>query len=126
MTRRIHSILSECDMEPVQLLFGCIAVIWGVWLLLPFASLPAVGRGFGYMASILSETAWGWMMIAVGLMQIVPTVIDDLPWRRAGCILATGWWTYLSVAIGLGDWHAAGCPILAFYALVQLFIALRD
>src|SRR4051794_8161211 len=89
--------------EPIEVLLGTMATLWGFWLVLPFdtfASSPA----FGVMAQLAPEMLWGGVILTIGLMQlfmvVVRRIIPERPCyseRRLLVSLSATVWIFIAV-----------------------------
>jgi hypothetical protein len=123
--RKLIALAKSFDSWPVELLLALVAILWGSWWLLP-GTTASQQPMFAFLMHLAPQTLWAYGLLAIGLFQIIALRLRRRAMRRVACVAATGWWVGMATAFALGDWRAAGVPILTLYAAAECCAALRD
>lgn len=93
------------DKRIVELILGCAALTWGVWLLLPFAIFPT-SPTFRVMGEIAPEWVWGLLMAGAGLQSIIGVMRQSYTMRRWSLAVMAALWLASWTAFVLGNWRS--------------------
>lgn len=114
LSRRLQSILHEADSDMVELLHAAFLLLcWGVWLTLPGDTFSSA-RTYAPMARFGSETTWGAVFGALGLLQGLCVLDGRVSWRLLSAWLCLGAWLFIFSCFIVGNFWGVGVP---FYLL---------
>jgi hypothetical protein len=122
--RRIYTILSEFDTEPVELFGAWFALAFGAWLLLPGDTFETA-RVFRQMSDLAPEPLWGIAVFALGLLCAVAAVRGSRVWRLRASLLHVLLWTTISGLFLMSNPLSTGVPTYTTFALGAVWVSLR-
>jgi hypothetical protein len=112
---RIEEIVLRRDFEFAELQGAILAMMWGVWLLLPFYDRPLVT--YETLLQVAPNEGWAVLFMAVGFGQMYGLVRQKRRLRRFFTFAALLVWLFTSILIGMNDWHALSFPMACAFAL---------
>lgn len=110
---RIYKILLVADFEIAELQGGCLALLWGIWLMLMSTKPPSPAGVLIVMAPIL---VWGVLFMILGVVQIGALVAQSWRLRRASSLAAVILWLFVAMLLDLNDWRLLAVPITFAFA----------
>lgn len=118
MTRQLRRVLVSGDLSPIELYSASVALVWGVWLLGPWATFGS-SPAYRAMADIAPEWTWGAVFAAAGLWQVSRRD------RGPAALLIAVLWSFVSAMFIAANWR--GVPTVTYPALVliNVWIVLR-
>lgn len=121
---RLWWVLSKAHSDLTELLFSLIAIIWGLWLLLPFNSFGS-SPSWSAMLAFASEDTWAIWILIIGLIQFLGVACNyESSRKRSPFVLFLTW---LCVAAGLifTSPITTGIPLYGSIAIIQGLLYLR-
>jgi hypothetical protein len=97
---RLLDLVYRRDFEYAELQGGCIALLWGVWLLNPWVRI-FVDDGWNRAGGFAPERAWGAALGVIGLCQLLALLRMSYRWRRIGALSAAAVWLALGVLLAM-------------------------
>lgn len=115
-----HDVL-HADTLLFEITLSLMAVGWGGWLVLPWASFT-IGPTFDVFEKLMPEVVWGWTFVAFGLLHLMRLRAQ----RRV--VWLFGFWLWLVVALlyWLGNPSSPGVPMFGILAASYGFLYLRN
>lgn len=96
---------------------AALTILWGLWILLPWNTLPST-PSFDFIETLSpNETVWGFLVMTCGLLQAA-----QLRYRQRTLLLAPAlvWWTFIAIGVGIANPSA---PAWITYAAVAALAA---
>jgi hypothetical protein len=80
-------ILIDHDTEPTELFSGVTKILLGLFLIAPWSTFASAPKLYGDMAGV-PESAWGALLVAVGVGHLFALRDGQIGWRRAAAFVS--------------------------------------
>jgi len=112
---RVVEILHR-DFEYSEFQGACLAIVWGIWLMLPGGSFnPSIVKLV--MRNVQDLRLLGVLSILLGVVQMVTLLRNNLSHRRTAAFWAVLFWVYNFAIIAVQNWRLMPTPMLFLYSL---------
>jgi hypothetical protein len=117
--KRLHWILFEASIEPLELWIGVVGLAWGLWILNPFIGLD--------QPLIRDIPQWFWALAATssGLIQVIGCYLHRRGWRRLASAVLMATWGAASIGLIWQDWRWTTTITYPMFFLASLWVNLR-
>lgn len=119
---RFGSVAFHTDTRAVEFFFCLLKLSWGIFLLLPFASLGTGLHVFGYL---VPEGAVGTWFTFLGAWQLAALVTLSLPARTVATVLGLLTWSILAASIGVANPRSVLWVLMTVLAVTNLWVHIR-
>lgn len=130
---RLREILWRRDIEYAEFQGAFIAILWGIWFLHPYqvgflSGVKVVAPVIIVAYSTQWHSAWGFLFVTIGSIQVLGLVTHHYRIRRTGAMLGMMAWLFVALLLALGDWRALSCPTTFAFSLGSAwgFIRIRQ
>jgi hypothetical protein len=106
----------------VEVIAFTIAIVYGIWYLMPW-DLFRVSSTYNDMRALLSEDAWGWIFIIVGVVQWYGWFRSWRNYRRRAALYGVVFWSIIWILTVHGNWRGAGTVIFPFSFIYYNLVA---
>lgn len=113
---RLRCALGRAAPEPVEVLSGALALVWGMWLLF-VPQLFQVGLTYHLMRDLAPQPIWGTVVMGCGLLQFLSLVYGNPKWRRRSAVYVGAMWFWLSIILFLGAPGLVAGPLHMLFAV---------
>lgn len=93
---------SEKRFRAVEVATTSLAIWWGIILLLPFNTF-VISSSYSAMAGLATETAWGIIMLAQGVIQLTSMVFRFKKIKQFSYLVATFLWFFIAAMFAVGE-----------------------
>lgn len=108
------------------LIYGVIALMWGLWLANPWLESFDSSPSYAALAQVLPEWAWGLVMIALGVLTLYSISQQFGRLRRWLSLIHVIFWMFVSTLLAIGNLSSAGIPVYYVIAFLALFFYVID
>lgn len=110
---RIIEIIYKDDFEYSEFQGASIALVWGIWLLIPDypECIQSLINAVQYLRFL------GVVSIILGMCQMSALVFGKLKYRRIASFWAVLFWVYNFVIVASQNWRLVTAPLLFMFAL---------
>lgn len=137
---RLRFALTYADWEPLELMLGVHALLWGAWLLGvwsayragqivagPMMTNPAYGPMI-YVAArvgLPGPVLWGLLALGLGLLVLAGYAASRAAWREWGAFGLGLFWVFASVCYVAADWRTTATISVPVYAVTAFYVYSR-
>lgn len=132
MRKKLHEILTEYDMEPLELAVGSImallalVMLFGGDAIFRSRSYQFMNDEVSYLPLPLSVSAkWCWIMSFAAIGEMLSPLMENKRWRIVSFVLGMFIWTSLSVTIILSGSPNLSGFVYGIFGALTLWILLR-
>ena len=116
--RNIWRVIFQSDIEYGELQGAMLALLWGVWFLLPWYDASAHSYPvFHALLGLLNNTYWAAIFISIGILQLCGVASKQYSIRRVGAMMALICWLFVGIFLSWSDWHAMSAPTAWAFAI---------
>jgi hypothetical protein len=120
---RLVQVMAHSDTQGTELLFASLKLFWGVFLLMPFASLGAGGLQVFWFR--VPEAVLAWWFLLLGILQIAGLLSLRLPLRTAATVFGVFTWSVLAASIFASRPSSTLWVLMLVFALANLGMHVR-
>jgi hypothetical protein len=95
MSNAVDALTFYSPSRGIVLILGLGMLVWGVWVMLPFASFAL--EAFDLMLNLAIEEFWAGLFIFAGSTMTFGTITGNIEWIRWGAFLGFLLWTIIAV-----------------------------
>ena|SRR3990167_8718359 len=112
------------DTTLVELFMGVVAILWGVWVALPF-DIFYTSPVYYAMTKMAPEIVWGLMFVFFGGVLLIAVIINMPAIKRFRLYQGmSAIWIFLASAFVLGNWRSTATPIYNVFAITAVITAI--
>lgn len=104
----------------LQMLLSLFAVVWGLWLLLPFAAFASASI-FGRLHALADEDWWGSGVLVLGALSLWATWYGHHHARRWTLLALALWWGLVSMLFIQGEPRNTSTVVYPALALLHIY-----
>jgi hypothetical protein len=133
--RRLWTLITSFDTEPVELGLGLLLLVWALWLARPDVDTFGSTQSFRLMyeigtqnllgAWVGAENAWAVVMLLVALIKLYGLISQKLTLRRFGALLGTCIWIAIALCIGGSNPNGTGIVVYPTFAVGSVWVLWR-
>lgn len=109
----------------LELQSGMFAIIWGVWVLNPWATNMDDRGVFAIMLRWAPEPFWGFLAFLVGVFKVGALIGGNVTWRSLACLVCFTWWCFMTYSMLMSLPTAPGCAIFLLQTITSGIVFLR-
>jgi len=104
---------------------GCVAVMWGMWLMNPWADPFATAPVYRSMAALAPSWTWGLIVSMIGVSQLRSLWTGGYEWQRGAFFAACVAWLFVGLCMLASSPSNTGAPVYVSLSLLQAAIYWR-
>lgn len=120
MFKKIFRAIFHYDWEVVEIQGAFFKMAWGVWIFLPWTTFGPTG--YNGLANVMSETEWGILVMALGVIHFWAILSHKVWFRRLMIFVAFMFWIFMAVVFALSRIGNLSTPlmfVIAFFLAVN-------
>lgn len=86
----------------VEVATTSLALWWGLILIMPFSTF-GLSVSYNAMVGVADENTWAVYMLALGLLQFVSMLTNNIFLKQISLLAATGTWFFVATMFGFGN-----------------------
>lgn len=99
-------------------------IAWGAWLFNP--QIDFTRPAYAVLYTIAPQWAWGGMILALGVAQVIAIWQEDRQWRSRVALAQSGVWFVIALALGLYNIYSTALVSYFWIATFHLVIYIRQ
>lgn len=117
MRKRLRFLLFEAHTSALELFLSLVCIALGLWFGNPVFTAFASSASYHLMAEVMPEEGWAFLLVVVGLSDILGLVLQNRRWRMAGLVASTFLWLLMALCFLISNYTAAGGLLFTMNAL---------
>lgn len=105
----------------MQVILSCGALLWGMWLLLPFRTFASSPATYALLEHTACEWVWGLALMSLSLGSLYTVLRANLRWQRRLLLALTAWWLLLVILFSTGNLASTATPGYLLLATIHVW-----
>lgn len=125
LTNNIKTVVLYSDFKLVALLNSVLAILWGVWLILPIGVF-STGPAFGALAKLAPEYVYGIVLTFIGLVSLLNfrhRFASDYHARPSFYLFV--FWLFVATLLAISNWKTTGTIVYSLIAISNGLVYLK-